>query len=258
MNKKSHSWRILEDGAVIKYLDVSSFKSLGSVIPQDLYAIFGIKKDQDKNISIRWNDQVALLGLKWQMRKGASPIIRIWWRGTEFTTYLKVSFPSWTNLQSRKKQFEMGVIFRPTSIDDEFDIELLHNTNELSERNKFELEVRDILESSVIEKPTGVKTPTRKKQNQEAIQRDAKVSAWIIGNSQGKCECCKCEAPFTKLSGQPGLEVHHVKQLSKGGSDTPENAVAVCPNCHRELHSGERQKEMIKNLYKTIPRLERE
>ena len=42
--------------------------------------------------------------------------------------------------------------------------------------------------------------------------------------------------PFLKINGARYLEVHHLKRLADGGSDTIENAVAVCPNCHRELH----------------------
>ena len=33
------------------------------------------------------------------------------------------------------------------------------------------------------------------------------------------------------------MEVHHIKQLAKGGEDTLRNAVALCPNCHRKMHS---------------------
>ena len=28
-----------------------------------------------------------------------------------------------------------------------------------------------------------------------------------------------------------------IVELSKGGEDTVENAVALCPNCHRKMHS---------------------
>ena len=41
----------------------------------------------------------------------------------------------------------------------------------------------------------------------------------------------------------PFLEAHHIKQLAKGGLDTISNAVAVCPNCHRELHYGIKKNE---------------
>jgi 5-methylcytosine-specific restriction protein A len=34
------------------------------------------------------------------------------------------------------------------------------------------------------------------------------------------------------------LEVHHKTPLSARGEDTVENAIALCANCHRELHYG--------------------
>lgn len=33
-------------------------------------------------------------------------------------------------------------------------------------------------------------------------------------------------------------EVHHKVPLSAGGDDTVENAIALCPNCHRKAHFG--------------------
>ena len=42
------------------------------------------------------------------------------------------------------------------------------------------------------------------------------------------------EAPFIKENGAPFLEIHHLKRLADGGSDTISNTVAICPNCHRE------------------------
>lgn len=36
--------------------------------------------------------------------------------------------------------------------------------------------------------------------------------------------------------GNPYLESHHIIWLSKGGDDSIENTVALCPNCHRKMH----------------------
>ena len=38
-------------------------------------------------------------------------------------------------------------------------------------------------------------------------------------------------------NGEPYLEAHHVKWLGDGGSDSIDNTVALCPNCHRKMHS---------------------
>ncbi|NWJ82977.1 HNH endonuclease, partial [Enterobacter sp. SECR19-1250] len=55
---------------------------------------------------------------------------------------------------------------------------------------------------------------------------------------KGKCQSCKRDAPFLKEDGTPFLEVHHIEWLSKGGEDSVENAIALCPNCHRQAHYG--------------------
>lgn len=72
-----------------------------------------------------------------------------------------------------------------------------------------------------------------------AYKRNADVIQEVLNRANGECEECKKPAPFIRASnGKPFLEVHHVIMLSKGGEDTVDNALAVCPNCHRELHFG--------------------
>lgn len=53
--------------------------------------------------------------------------------------------------------------------------------------------------------------------------------------AQGYCQLCGKKAPFETESG-PFLETHHIDWLSGGGSDSVENVVALCPNCHRKMH----------------------
>lgn len=69
--------------------------------------------------------------------------------------------------------------------------------------------------------------------------RNADVIAEILEQSKGICGNCAKPAPFfRKKDGSPYLEVHHILPLSLGGEDTVENAIALCPNCHREAHFG--------------------
>ncbi|GED22311.1 HNH endonuclease [Halomonas halmophila] len=69
--------------------------------------------------------------------------------------------------------------------------------------------------------------------------RNPDVVAEVLHRAKGDCEKCGERAPFVKRSdGKPYLEVHHKIQLSDGGDDTVENAVALCPNCHRKEHFG--------------------
>ena len=41
-----------------------------------------------------------------------------------------------------------------------------------------------------------------------------------------------------KKDNTPYLEVHHIIRLADDGDDSVENAIALCPNCHREAHFG--------------------
>lgn len=70
-------------------------------------------------------------------------------------------------------------------------------------------------------------------------QRNPDVVADVLERANGICEKCSLPAPFRKKKDNtPYLEVHHKIQLSKGGDDTVENALSLCPNCHREEHFG--------------------
>ena len=68
-------------------------------------------------------------------------------------------------------------------------------------------------------------------------QRDPNVVNYTLKRANGVCELCEQPAPFKKKNGEPYLEVHHVVQLANGGDDTIDNAAALCPNCHRKMHS---------------------
>lgn len=69
--------------------------------------------------------------------------------------------------------------------------------------------------------------------------RNPDVIAEVLERAKGICEQCAKPAPFIRRTNRtPYLEVHHRKQLADGGEDTVENAIALCPNCHREMHYG--------------------
>lgn len=69
--------------------------------------------------------------------------------------------------------------------------------------------------------------------------RNPDVRATVLLRANGTCEGCTKPAPFFKRSdGTPFLEVHHRIPLAEKGRDTVANAIALCPNCHREAHHG--------------------
>jgi len=72
-----------------------------------------------------------------------------------------------------------------------------------------------------------------------AFQRNECVVVDVLIRAKGQCEVCESAAPFVKKrSGEPYLEIHHKIPLAEDGDDTVENAIALCPNCHREAHHG--------------------
>ena len=79
--------------------------------------------------------------------------------------------------------------------------------------------------------------PGKRAATTTSYQRSPVVKAYVLKRANGVCELCEQPAPFNKKNGEPYLEVHHVKQLADGGDDTIKNAVALCPNCHRRMHS---------------------
>lgn len=119
----------------------------------------------------------------------------------------------------------------------------------------FEIEVRENLGSENISLPPGVRHPIKSNITITRIERDLQVKDWILKNAEDICECCAGVAPFLTAEGVPFLEVHHLRLLADHGSDTISNAVAVCPNCHRELHFGANSAALLNRLYLKVSRL---
>lgn len=81
--------------------------------------------------------------------------------------------------------------------------------------------------------------PERVQRTVPIFLRNPDVVAEALDRANGVCGDCGNNAPFiSKLGGRPFLEVHHIKQLTHGGEDTVQNAIALCPNCHRKRHYG--------------------
>lgn len=106
--------------------------------------------------------------------------------------------------------------------------------------------------------PQGVETPQSRYVIANSHERDLQVREWVLQHATERCESCKAPAPFITTAGEPFLEIHHLKGLAEGGSDTIRNTVALCPNCHREMHYGCNKTEIVEALYQRIKRLVRE
>lgn len=120
---------------------------------------------------------------------------------------------------------------------------------------EFESQVISYMAKKNLSKPSGIKEPEKTYSSVTSYTRDPKVKAWVLKEAGGSCECCDSKAPFTTESGEPFLEVHHLRRLADGGSDTISNAVALCPNCHREMHYGINKVELVNSMYTKLSRL---
>jgi 5-methylcytosine-specific restriction protein A len=123
---------------------------------------------------------------------------------------------------------------------------------------ELEQRVKALSKRHLTGKPQGVRSPKKAVSNSTIICRDPLVKAWVLQNASGLCESCGQLAPFRTSENAPFLEIHHVKLLADSGSDTVENAVAVCPNCHRALHHSIKKDQLKIGLYERIERLDKE
>jgi hypothetical protein len=57
------------------------------------------------------------------------------------------------------------------------------------------------------------------------------VKAYILNRDEYRCQKCKTK--------KGKLHVHHIVFRSNGGTDTPDNLITLCEECHTKLHNGE-------------------
>ena len=65
---------------------------------------------------------------------------------------------------------------------------------------------------------------------------NAYVAEFTRRRAAGICQLCNHQAPFSTKKDEPYLENHHIVDLTKGGEDSIDNCVALCPNCHQKMH----------------------
>jgi len=86
-------------------------------------------------------------------------------------------------------------------------------------------------------------------------ERNEYVSEYAKRRANGVCQLCEDPAPFKDKKGEPFLETHHIVWLSQGGEDTIENTVALCPNCHRKMHTLNYHADIEKLKRKVVNRI---
>ncbi|MFA7360442.1 MAG: HNH endonuclease [Candidatus Kapaibacterium sp.] len=172
----------------------------------------------------------------------------------------KYNTPIYAFIKLEKNVYELKGIFKYHSLHTEQDaskwVQLIRNISkpqideilmtETAYRSELDYEVNKSLGLSEEERNIRLEKANKKPEKQKIIttyyKRNADVISTVLIRAKGICERCNSPAPFYRNSNNtPYLEVHHIIMLSKRGEDTVENSIAICPNCHRELHFGIRE-----------------
>jgi 5-methylcytosine-specific restriction protein A len=134
-------------------------------------------------------------------------------------------------------------------------LETMDDAASTDDRHLLEARAARLLSRGVTAIPAGNNAPSSTSGPQVRFLRDPRVVAYVRREAAGQCELCDQPAPFVGHDGRPHLEVHHVTTLASGGRDTPDNAVALCPNCHQACHHANNRDDLVQALYAKVSRL---
>ena len=123
---------------------------------------------------------------------------------------------------------------------------IIENKKALNPLKQKEKNARRLSDAEVKERAArGRRQPGSRNVSSQQYDRDPWISEYAKRLANGVCQLCNKQAPFNKSGGEPYLETHHVIWLARGGEDTIENTVALCPNCHRKMHVLDRTEDVV-------------
>ena len=102
----------------------------------------------------------------------------------------------------------------------------------------------------------GAEGTTAQQRKVRTYERSEAVRVYVLRCAEGQCEGCGNDAPFLRKDGRPYLEPHHLRRRADGGPDHPRWVAALCPNCHRRVHSGADGKDVNRRLGEHLATLE--
>jgi len=257
MSVTKYSWTQLNEKTLIKKVDKTVFESSHSAIPEAFTSFFVSQIGEEKIflpiVSEEKKFEVKLQRMKREAK--GNKTLRMYWQ-SELMDLINLRLAD-KDLALKNLKHSMMLKFQKKQ--NEIYLEIINNGSIyelLIEEAEFESNVDEELDVKDAKPPEGNKNPEKNIKEVVYIKRDPKVKAHLIKISNGICENCG-EKAFKKVSSKPYLEIHHLIRLSDNGPDTIDNAVAVCANCHRQLHYGINRDELIKNLYSKISRLKK-
>lgn len=97
--------------------------------------------------------------------------------------------------------------------------------------------------------------PKRRQVISTQIERNPAITAKLKELHNLNCQLCKGEFFLKRGRRSRYSEVHHVRELSKGGTNSTDNCLVLCASCHRRMHYGDIQ---IKDFGRSILVIARE
>ncbi|MEZ2661649.1 HNH endonuclease [Aneurinibacillus aneurinilyticus] len=141
----------------------------------------------------------------------------------------------------------------------QIDIELLENKVREQEKRTRRLSDEEIRQRAL--EASNRQSRNRRQVNKRPsirtkYDRNTYVAEYAKRWANGICQLKDHPAPFNDRKGQPFLESHHIEWLSRGGADSITNTVALCPNCHTEMHERDRKSDVERLKRKVQEHLE--
>ncbi|MEL5552666.1 MULTISPECIES: HNH endonuclease [Serratia] len=164
--------------------------------------------------------------------------------GVKFAGLFECDSWNYTECKDTQENMRQGIIFnlfRVSSAQDS-DHEIISSEVGQKEESLEQLRAKAIKSSEI----SGQRQQSDSKKSW--FKRSEDVKKYVLKRANGTCEACDQPAPFKKRNGEPYLEPHHTKRLADEGPDHPQWVGAICPTCHRRIHSGVDGKEVNKKL----------
>lgn len=180
----------------------------------------------------------------------------LFWRSKADSSYFKAELikqgdARWHDLKKQNNLKEVGnfVEFTPPGALNNLDDQTLTSDYQILSRMDKEWDAADF---------PSVKRKGRILQKERKATYRSKVKGDFVLNLQNyKCQINKTHHSFLSSSGKPYMEKHHLISMKyyeeyENDLDDINNIVSLCPNCHRQIHLGEKTDitKMLKILWK--------
>ncbi|MFJ7501588.1 HNH endonuclease [Serratia grimesii] len=159
---------------------------------------------------------------------------------------------NYTQCLDTAKEMRTGIVFNLFRVSSAQDVDNDTTTLEVNPKK----ETLEQLRAKAIESSVMIGQRKESDSKQFWFKRSEDVKKYVLQRANGICESCAQPAPFKKKNGEPYLEPHHTKRLADEGPDHPQWVGAICPTCHRRIHSGADGKALNQTLMVKLERKE--